>query len=79
MLVFLFPGQGSQQRGMGGGLFDEVREYAELEPQVDTLLGYSLRTLCLEDPDRRLIKTQLLSQHSTLSMHFTITKRSRKV
>jgi malonyl CoA-acyl carrier protein transacylase len=58
MQVFLFPGQGSQQRGMGGGLFDEVREYVELEPQVDALLGYSLRTLCLEDPDKRLTNTQ---------------------
>lgn len=58
MLVFLFPGQGSQQLGMGGALFDEVREYAELESQVDALLGYSLRTLCLEDPDKQLVKTQ---------------------
>lgn len=52
MLVFLFPGQGSQKRGMGADLFDAVPEYKQLEPKVDELLGYSLRELCLEDSDR---------------------------
>jgi malonyl CoA-acyl carrier protein transacylase len=55
--VFLFPGQGSQQVGMGKGLFDEVPEYRELEPRVDELLGYSMRQLCLEDPRRQLFET----------------------
>lgn len=58
MIAFLFPGQGSQKRGMGQGLFDEVREYATLEKEVDAILGYSLRKLCLEDPDNRLKETQ---------------------
>jgi malonyl CoA-acyl carrier protein transacylase len=58
MIAFVFPGQGSQKRGMGQGLFDEVREYAAIEKQVDTILGYSLRKLCLEDPDNRLKETQ---------------------
>ena len=59
MVGFLFPGQGSQKRGMGDGLFDTVPEYAALERDVDALLGYSLRELCLEDPDHRLKQTQL--------------------
>jgi malonyl CoA-acyl carrier protein transacylase len=58
MIALLFPGQGSQQRGMGQGLFDEVREYATLEKDVDSILGYSLRKLCLEDADNRLKETQ---------------------
>jgi malonyl CoA-acyl carrier protein transacylase len=58
MLAFVFPGQGSQKKGMGQGLFDEVEEYAVLEPQVDALLGYSLRQLCLEDVDNKLKETQ---------------------
>jgi malonyl CoA-acyl carrier protein transacylase len=58
MIAFVFPGQGSQQRGMGKGLFDEVPEYAAVEEEVDSLLGYSLRKLCLEDPDNRLKETQ---------------------
>ena len=58
MIAFVFPGQGSQKRGMGQGLFDEVREYAAVEQDVDRILGYSLRRLCLEDPDNRLKETQ---------------------
>jgi malonyl CoA-acyl carrier protein transacylase len=58
MIVFGFPGQGSQRKGMGKGLFDEVREFAEVERDVDALLGYSLRELCLEDSDNRLAQTR---------------------
>ena len=58
MKAYIFPGQGSQKRGMGQGLFDEVREYAAVEREVDALLGYSMRRLCLEDPDNQLKETQ---------------------
>ena len=58
MIAFLFPGQGSQQRGMGQGLFDRVREYAAVEAAVNALVGYSMRELCLTDPARRLRETQ---------------------
>lgn len=55
MKTYMFPGQGSQARGMGGGLFDE---FPELTAKADRILGYSIKTLCLEDPDRSLGKTQ---------------------
>ncbi|TXH64664.1 MAG: ACP S-malonyltransferase [Lysobacteraceae bacterium] len=58
MIAFVFPGQGSQKRGMGQGLFDEVREYASVEKEVDAILGYSMRRLCLEDVDNKLKETQ---------------------
>jgi malonyl CoA-acyl carrier protein transacylase len=58
MTVFIFPGQGSQKKGMGGSLFDEVKEFLDVEAQVDALLGYSLRRLCLDDPDNQLKQTQ---------------------
>lgn len=58
MLAFVFPGQGSQKRGMGEGLFDQVREYADVESDVDAIVGYSMRKLCLEDADNRLTQTQ---------------------
>jgi malonyl CoA-acyl carrier protein transacylase len=58
MIAFVFPGQGSQRKGMGEELFDTVPEYAAVERDVDAMLGYSMRRLCLEDPDRRLTQTQ---------------------
>lgn len=58
MVAFIFPGQGSQSKGMGAGLFDSVAEFAELEPRIDELLGYSLRRVCLEDPGGILHQTE---------------------
>ena len=55
MKTFMFPGQGSQSRGMGGNLFDE---YSELTKKADKILGYSIKELCLKDPRRELNKTQ---------------------
>ena len=58
MIAFVFPGQGSQKKGMGQGLFDETPEYVAVEKEVDALLGYSMRQLCLEDAENRLGQTQ---------------------
>ncbi len=50
----VFPGQGAQHVGMGEGLFEA---FPELTATADRVLGYSMRTLCLEDPDERLGQT----------------------
>ena len=55
MITFVFPGQGSQSKGMGGTLFDEFKE---LTAQADEILGYSIKELCLEDPNSNLSQTQ---------------------
>jgi len=43
---------------MGRDLFDEVPECATVEKEVDALLGYSIRRLCLEETVTRLNQTQ---------------------
>jgi trans-AT polyketide synthase, acyltransferase and oxidoreductase domains len=53
--IFVFPGQGSQAKGMGEELFDA---YPELVAKADEVLGYSIKTLCLEDPDENINLTQ---------------------
>ncbi|MEO8481367.1 MAG: ACP S-malonyltransferase [Acidobacteriota bacterium] len=51
----LFPGQGSQSVGMGADLFDR---FADWTADVDAILGYSIRELCLADPRGELSLTQ---------------------
>lgn len=53
--VYMFPGQGSQQRGMGQGLFGQ---FADLTRIADDILGYSIEKLCIEDPDGNLNRTE---------------------
>ena len=55
MLTYFFPGQGSQKKGMGEGLFEA---FPEETAKADEVLGYSIRQLCLEDPDNQLNLTQ---------------------
>ena len=53
--VYVFPGQGSQRKGMGAQLFDK---FPKLTAQADTILGYSIKELCLNDPDQQLRDTR---------------------
>ncbi len=55
MIAYVFPGQGSQAKGMGQGLFDE---FSELTAQADKILGYSIKRLCIEDPGDQLGQTE---------------------
>lgn len=55
MITYVFPGQGSQSKGMGKLLFDE---FTELTTEADQVLGYSIKELCLEDPNLNLSQTQ---------------------
>lgn len=55
MVTYVFPGQGSQYKGMGGALFDE---FPEITTKADMILGYSIKELCLKDFNRQLSLTQ---------------------
>ena len=55
MKTCIFPGQGSQSRGMGADLFDAFPDYTA---KADEILGYSIKTLCLEDPNGELDSTR---------------------
>ena len=53
--AYIFPGQGSQKKGMGAELFEK---FSGLVKAADEILGYSIVELCLEDPREELNKTQ---------------------
>lgn len=55
MTVYMFPGQGSQVKGMGKELFDE---FPEIVKKADEILGFSIKELCLEDPNNVLNLTR---------------------
>ena len=54
-LICVFPGQGSQVKGMGADLFDR---YPDWTADADRVLGYSIRELCVDDPRGELGLTQ---------------------
>lgn len=55
MLAVLFPGQGSQFRGMGADVFGR---YPGLTRYACDLLGYDLVALCRDNPDDMLSRTE---------------------
>ncbi|MFE3472463.1 ACP S-malonyltransferase [Streptomyces bacillaris] len=54
MRCYVFPGQGTQKKGMGRSLFGR---FPDLRRRADRVLGYPIDELCLENPERRLSDT----------------------
>ncbi|MFI1530140.1 ACP S-malonyltransferase [Streptomyces griseus] len=54
MRCYVFPGQGTQKKGMGRSLFTR---FPDLRRRADRVLGYPIEELCLENPERRLSET----------------------
>ncbi len=53
-LAFIFPGQGSQYVGMGKDLYDAFPEVREVYEEADSILGFSLSSLCFDGPEEDL-------------------------
>ncbi|TFG84869.1 MAG: ACP S-malonyltransferase [Chromatiales bacterium] len=67
-VMFVFPGQGSQYRGMGSDLYQEFAVAREVYDRANDVLGFDLRQLSFEDPAGELGLTRntqpaLLTHH----------------
>ena len=53
-VAFVFPGQGSQEAGMGRALADAFPESRAVFDEADAALGFPISRLCFEGPDEEL-------------------------
>ena len=56
-VAYVFPGQGSQNTGMGLDLYNSYPSAKAVFDRADASLGFSLSRLCFEGPEEELTKT----------------------
>jgi [acyl-carrier-protein] S-malonyltransferase len=57
-VLFVFPGQGSQYRGIGSDIFEEYDVARKIYAQASDVLGYDIAALSFGDPDEQLNLTR---------------------
>lgn len=57
-ILYVFPGQGSQYRGMGSDICDEYATARRIYEQASGVLGYDIAELSFDDPDEQLNLTR---------------------
>jgi [acyl-carrier-protein] S-malonyltransferase len=57
--LFVFPGQGSQQVGMGRAMVERYPAAAEVFAEAGRVLGFDLARICFEGPEEELRRTAM--------------------
>jgi malonyl CoA-acyl carrier protein transacylase len=57
-ILYVFPGQGSQYRGMGGDLYHEFATARRVYEKASGVLGYDVAELSFNDPEEQLNQTR---------------------
>lgn len=57
-IMYIFPGQGSQYRGMGSDLYSQYASAKRIYDRASEVLGYDIAELSFADPDDRLNLTR---------------------
>jgi len=58
--AFLFPGQGSQEIGMGKDLFNSDKYFLDLIDYASDFVNEDLKSVCLKGPEKKLLKAKFL-------------------
>tara|TARA_Y100001970_G_scaffold292550_1_gene434273 strand:- start:3285 stop:4415 length:1131 start_codon:yes stop_codon:yes gene_type:complete len=57
-VIYIFPGQGCQYKGMGSDIIEEFSIAREIYDQASDVLGYDMIELSINDPENKLDKTE---------------------
>jgi len=77
-VAHIFPGQGSQQVGMGRDLYENFAVAKAVFDQADEVLGFSLSRLCFEGPEDELRQTSN-AQPALVTTSFACLQAAREV
>ena len=76
--AYVFPGQGSQQVGMGRDLYENFSSARAVFDQADSILGFPISTLCFEGPEPELTCT-VNAQPAVVAVSFACLEAFREV
>lgn len=77
-VAYVFPGQGSQQVGMGRDLYDNISSAKAVFDQADRVLGFPLSRLCFEGPEDELRQT-VNAQPALVTVSFACLQAAREI
>ena len=75
---YVFPGQGSQQVGMGRDLYESFPSARDVFARADSVMGFSLSRLCFEGPEDELRQT-VNAQPAILTASYACLEALREV